>query len=48
MSEKKTAVGANVERAERAAWKCPQILRLEAGLAEIGSAARTDALNTAS
>lgn len=31
-----------------APWRKPEVLRLEAGKAEIGSATNTDAINTAS
>lgn len=48
MYDQKKTVEAVAERSERTAWDRPQIRRMDAGQAEIGSSNLTDGLNTAS
>ena len=45
---KQTTVTTRDESAKSSVWQRPQLLRLEAGKAEIGASTNTDAINTAS
>jgi hypothetical protein len=48
MTEGSKTAAATTRQAERVEWKKPEVQRMEAAMAEIGSAALVDALNTAS
>lgn len=48
MNEGSKPAALTTKHSERAEWTRPEVCRMEAGKAEIGTAANADALNTAS